>query len=103
MLNEVEALKSLNVERNDLEELVFLSAKMKAYHAEFEALNVDVPEWVDEVRRSLRREVSARNSDAVANQKKSIQLALDGLKTKEEKRKELEDRLAKLNAQSAGV
>ena len=101
MLNFLQELKNLNTDRNDLETLVFYSALVSSYRAEFEKVNVEAPEWVDEAHRTLRREINARNADAVANRKKSLRVALDGLKTKEEKRAELEKELARLEAQGA--
>lgn len=89
-------LKNLDLQRPDLEELVFLSATATILHTEFEKLGVDVPEWVDTRARELKREIRTRQQDGIDKRTREIRSRLDALKTPSEKRAELEAELAKL-------
>ena len=102
MFELVNALKTLNTDRPTTEELVFLSHAARSYRAEFEALQMEVPEWLDEVTRKLRREITSRNADSLANTVRSIDAELERLKTPSERKAELQAKREKLTAQ-AGV
>ena len=94
----LDRLKNLDVQRPDLEELVFLSAQAKILRAEFEVENVDVPEWLDNSARALKREVRTRLANSVDKRVREIKSRLDALKTPSEKKAELEKELATLTA-----
>lgn len=94
----LEKLRNLDVQRPDLEELVFLSATAKALRTEFEAENVDVPEWLDNTSRELKREIRTRQQDSIEKRVRDIRSRLDALKTPSEKRIELQSELDKLTA-----
>jgi hypothetical protein len=89
-------LKNLDLQRPDLEELVFLSAVATTLHAAFEKEAVDVPEWLDSRIRELKREIRTRQQDAVDKRVREIKSRIDALKTPSEKRAELQGELAKL-------
>lgn len=94
----LDRLKNLDVARPDLEELVYLSAEAKMLRAEFELEGVEIPEWLDNTARELKREIRTRQADAVDKRVREIRSRLDALKTPSEKRAELESELAKLTA-----
>jgi len=94
----LDRLKNLDVQRPDVEELVFLSMLATAYHAEFDRLSVEVPEWLDSRSRELKREIRTRQQDNVDKRVREIKSRLDALKTPSEKREELQAELAKLQS-----
>lgn len=96
--NQLEALKNTDLLRPDLEELVCLSAMATGLRAEFEKLNCDAPEWLDTRARELKREIHGRQADAIDKRKREIKSRIDALKTPSEKRAELQQELAKLEA-----
>jgi seryl-tRNA synthetase len=98
MLNE---LKAVNVNRLDMDELILLSSTAKSMKREFEGNGVEIPEWLDDVARRLQREITSKNSDAVAAKVRHIQQKIDNLKTANEKKAELEAQLAALTATTA--
>jgi DNA repair exonuclease SbcCD ATPase subunit len=101
MLN-LDDLRGLDLQRPNLEELIFLSAAATIMRAEFDKLGVDSPEWLDTRARELRREIRTRQQDAIDKRTREIRSRLDALKTPSEKRAELEAELEKLTA-GAGV
>jgi hypothetical protein len=98
----LEMLKSFSsVGRADTEDLISLSAYGRQLEAEFTALSVEVPEWVTNQLKALRREIKSRNADALANKLRSAKARLETLKTPDEKRTALADEIAKLEQQIA--
>lgn len=97
----LDQLKNQDLQRPNLEELVFMSTIATAMHAEFERLAVDVPAWLDDRTREIKREIRSRAQDAIDRRVSEIKSRLDALKTPTEKRQELQDELARaLNIQS---
>jgi ATP-dependent Lon protease len=94
------ALKNFNADRLDTDDLVGLLADGKALRAEYEALQVEEPEYLDVTLKSIRREIAARNADKVAARKRELTARIDSLKTPAQKKKELEEELAKLETLS---
>lgn len=93
----IDTLKALKAEREDTETLVANSALASLIRTEFEKTNSEVPAWLDEVSRNLKREINARNADAIENKKAQLRASIDRLKSRDEKRAELEQKLAALN------
>lgn len=94
----LDKLKNLDVQRPDLEELIYLSAMAKSLRTEYEAEQVEVPEWLDNSARTIKNEIRSRQADAVDKRRREIRSRLDALKTPSEKRAELEKELASLPA-----
>jgi ATP-dependent Lon protease len=94
----LDQLRTLNLQQPGLEELVFMAAMARAFHAEFDANSVDVPEWLDERTREIKREIRTRQADAIDKRKRELKSRLDALKTPTEKRAELQAELDKLEA-----
>ena len=96
----INALKTFNADRMDIDDLVGTLADAKALRAEYEALGVEEPEYLDATIKSIRREINARNADKIAARKRELTARIDSLKTPAQKKKELEDELSKLEAVS---
>jgi len=90
-------LKNFAASRYDINELVELSAYARALRLEYEALGVEVPDDIDHQIKAVRREISDLQRDAIAARRQSIRSRIDALKSPDQKRKELEEELAKLD------
>lgn len=98
----VSALKSFTSNaRFETEELIELAAFGRMLEAEFTQLNVEPPEWIGNQLTAVRREIKARNADALANKIRSAKSRLAALATVDEKRAALADEITKLEAQHA--
>lgn len=94
MLN---ALKSFSAAgRLETEDLVVLSAFSRSLVAEFTALGVETPEWVTNQTKALRREIKARNADALAARLRELKARREALKAPDEKRRDLDEQIAAL-------
>jgi len=94
----ITALKNFNADRLDMEDLVGLLADCKALRAEYEALQIEEPEYIDTTIKAIRREIASRNADKIAARKRELTARIDSLKTPAQKKTELEKELAALEA-----
>ena len=86
----LETFKNFVIDRLDMEELIALSAFGRQLRAEYESVNVDVPTWVGDNLRTLRREIASRNADSLEKTLREKKARLESLKPAEERRKELQ-------------
>ena len=94
----ITALKNFNADRLDMEDLVGLLADSKALRAEYGALQIEEPEYIDTTIKAIRREITSRNADKIAARKRELTARIDSLKTPAQKKTELEKELAALEA-----
>ena len=92
----LEQFKGFNTEVSDLDELVAMAAFGRSLRAEFESLNVSVPEFVDDQTRVIKREIETRVADRRAARVRELKAQRDSLKTAAEKREAIEKELASL-------
>lgn len=92
----LDQFKSFNTEVADLDELVAMAAFGRSYRAEFESLNVSVPEFVDDALRGIKREIETRVADRRAARVRELKAQRDSLKTAAEKREAIEKELTLL-------
>jgi hypothetical protein len=59
----LDQFKNFNAEAADLDELVEVASFGRQFRAEHEALNVPIPEYVDDNLRVIRREIDGRLAD----------------------------------------
>jgi DNA repair ATPase RecN len=97
------AFKNFSADRMDLDELVALSAFGKSLRAEYEALQLEEPEFVAVQINTLKREIRSRVADKLEARKRELANRIDSLKTPKEKKAELEAELAKLEKQLVGA
>ena len=97
--------RTFNVDSTDLDELVALSLFGRQLRTEYEALQLEEPEWVDVQLKTLRREIHARTADYLEARRREINARLESLKTPQQKKQELlkerQDIDAKLKAVGA--
>lgn len=92
----LETFKKFNTEVADLDELVAMAAFGRNFRSEFEALNVSIPEYVDDTQRAIKREIETRVADRKAARVRELKAQRDSLKTAAEKRESIEKELAAL-------
>jgi hypothetical protein len=98
----LDQFKKFNAEAADLDELVEVATFGRQFRAEHEALNVPVPEYVDDNIRVIRREIDARLSDKRAARVRELKAQRDSLKTAAERREAIDKELAALG-ETVGV
>jgi hypothetical protein len=99
----LQQLRNFQADRMDLDELVALAAFGRQLRAEYEAHQLDEPDWVDIQIKSLRREIHSRNADRLEARRKEIGARLESLKTPTEKKAALTKELRELEKQLAEV
>jgi hypothetical protein len=92
----LDRFKGFNTEVADLDELVAMAAFGRSFRAEFETLNISVPEFVDDQLRGIKREIETRVADRRAARVRELKAQRDSLKTAAEKREAIEKELASL-------
>ncbi len=93
----LEKLKNLNLDRVlDMDEAISLSAYARSIADEYEALEMNVPDWLVKSTDVLREEIARRMKAADLAELKRIENELEGYKTVTEKRSEAQKRLASL-------
>lgn len=95
----LDRLRSFDIDRMDLEEAIALSAFGRAMRAEYEVLQADAPEWLDNRLRELRREIRTRQQDSLEKRIREAKARLQALKPAEQRRAELAAEIEKLEAQ----
>jgi hypothetical protein len=98
----LEQFKQFNAEAADLDELVEVAMFGRHFRAEHEALNVPIPEYVDDNIRVIRREIDARLADKRAARVRELKAQRDSLKTAAERREAIDKELAALG-ETVGV
>ena len=93
--------KNFTADRMDIDELVALMAFGKSLRAEYDALQMEEPNFLDIQLKSLRREITARTADKLEARKRELTARIDSLKTPAQKKTELEKELANLEKQLA--
>ena len=95
----LDLLKNFDANRLDMEQLVELSAEARKMASEYEALKVEVPEWLGIQTKSLRREIASRDADRKERALRDLKARRSTLKTVDEKRTELDKQIADLESQ----
>jgi len=106
LLNLLKELKDFDKDRYGNDELVALSAWARVFRPEYELTGGEVPDWVDRQIKVLRREIHARQSDALEARLAKAKARLASLATPEERRTglkaEIDEIEATLRAQAGG-
>ena len=100
---DVELLKNFDANRLNIHELIALAAFGQTMRDSYGAHQVPEPEWFQSSMKALRREIKARNLDALETELRTKKARLETLKPAEEKRGQLADDIKKLEEQLAEV
>lgn len=101
MLQELKSFTS--VARYETEDLIAIAGFGRSLEAEFTALGVDIPEWLPNQLKAIRREIKARGADALANKIRAAKARRETLKTPDEKRAALDKEIEELEKKQAEV
>lgn len=93
----VQTIKTLNMDRVlDIDEAVALSAEVRAFETEYEALGMPIPDWLVKSADVLREEIARRTKASKLAELKKLENEIEGYKSATEKRNEATKRLAAL-------
>lgn len=91
-----EKLKRLDLDRIDLDEAVGLIAEGEAMEDVYATRSLETPEWLTNNLRELNREVNNRVAESREKALRETELELAGLRTREERRAELQAKAERL-------
>lgn len=94
----VQALKTLNVDANGLDDLLVLHMQARQLRAEYTESDIDVPEWLDGAINLLNREVERQSQDRLAKRLMELDRAEQGLLTASERREKIQQERARIQA-----
>lgn len=97
----IQLLKQFDADRNDVEDLVSLSAVARLVQNEYSVIGVEEPDWLTVRVKEIRREIKARTQDSVEKELREAQARLESLKTPEEKRAAIREKIALLTEKLA--
>jgi hypothetical protein len=86
-------LKNLNLERLALDDALAIYAFGKLLQSEYDAFQVDTPEWLTENMASLKREIQDRVRDELLRGIKLDEAQVESYKSAADKRKEAQRRI----------
>jgi hypothetical protein len=92
----LDQFKNFSADSNELDELVQLASFGRQFRSEHEALNIPVPEYVDDNLRAIRREIESKMADRKATRVRELKAQRDSLKTAQERRDAIDKELAAL-------
>lgn len=92
----INALKTVNTDRADAEELMVLLAQGRHLQSAYEAEKFPAPAWLTEAVSTLGVEVKRRRRDQLELALKQARQKADGLKTAEQRRGEVASEIAAL-------
>lgn len=98
----LQQLKSFDPAGYSVEEMVLLLCTAQAMIAAFKTLG-EVPEWLTDAEKSLRKEIDMRMRDELERQLKEVTAREEALKTKEEQRSEMAEKRKRLEARLKGT
>jgi uncharacterized small protein (DUF1192 family) len=103
MLGIGEKLRGLDVERYTVDELVELRAGARLLLQEYQLANYQVPEWLTDRVTILDAEITRLRADSIRKRVRELQVRKGELRTQEQKRQDVENELAVLEAELAKV
>ena len=92
----LQKLRSIAVDRLDVEDCVELLAYGKMVVGEMQSTEIPVPDWLTDSLSTLKNEVKARRRDALEKALRQAKLRQQSMKTLDEKRKDTADEIERL-------
>lgn len=97
-MHQLDEFRQFNTDGLSIDQMIGLSQFGKQLKAEYESHQLEVPEWVEDQLKVLKREITARSADAREARLKEIDSRLAALESNEEKRKKLQEERERLAA-----
>lgn len=95
----LQQFKNFDTDRLDVDELVALVAFGTMFRNEYEKHALDVPDWVDNNLRALKRDLKTKNAERLSARRKELKARLEALKTPSQRKAETEKELKSIEAQ----
>lgn len=102
----IERIRNFDADKLSLDEIVELAAFARVFREEYEKNGGEVPTWLSDSLKGLRREINARQLDSVEKTLREKLSRLEALKPTEQKRQELQAEIDALKSrlpQSVGA
>jgi hypothetical protein len=93
----LERLRNLNIDRIDIDDAIELVTFGRVAETTYSGYQVPTPAWLKDSITALDGEIKSRRRDMLLARQKEIAARLSALKTRDEKKAELEAEQAKLN------
>jgi hypothetical protein len=94
----LDKFRGLSVEKADLDELIALHSFGLSLKTNYATFGMEIPDWVNDNVSSLVSEIKLRRKDSLQKELRKAELALGALKTAEEKRAELRDKITRIKS-----
>lgn len=85
-----------DVQVEELDNLIHLRAQGKVLAASYSEFEMETPDWLTSALDTISRGIKSRRSDAIEAELKRTRAQLEALKTSEEKRRDLNAKLERL-------
>jgi hypothetical protein len=99
----VEQLRSVDIDRAHIDDVIGLLSFGKLLRSEYQGLNYATPEWLDDKIRLMTRYVEMHRRDALELRLKEARAQQAALMTPTEKREKLAAEIAKMEQELAGA
>jgi hypothetical protein len=94
---------NFDVDRLEINDLVALVAFGEMYRAQFEKMQLDEPDFINNKLRVLKREINIKRENTLLMRKKQLEARIEGYKTPTQKKAEDLAELKQVEKQLAGV
>ncbi len=96
-------IRQFNTEREGIEELVAMYAFGMTVKEQFEALDVEEPEWLTPKLKAIKRQIAAMVADKTSQKLDNARARLEGLKSPQEKKADTLKEIDRLKKQLAEI
>lgn len=93
----LEKLRSINIDRMDIDEAIELAAFGKVAATTYGAYEVPVPDWLTDSLKTLDADIKRRRRDALEARLKTLQARKAALRSRDEERADIDAELARLS------
>ncbi len=95
-MSNLSKLRALDTDRASLDDLVELHAIGRAATLSYQHYSLSTPQWLTDAMERLDKDLQARRKDALLARRRELQNQRDQLRTREERRANIDDELAAL-------
>lgn len=99
----LQELKQFKLEDESVDEMLMMHASAKMLHQSYIGFGLEPPEWVVDKLSALDREIRIKQRDELERELKKTELALEGLKSAQEKREDLRAKANRLRSRLGGA
>jgi ABC-type phosphate transport system auxiliary subunit len=89
---------NVDVDTADMDELILNQAMLRLVNQGYEEAGIETPEYILDRLAAISREITERNRAELQKRLRTLKLKREGLKTREEKAKDMEAEIAELES-----